>query len=436
MRKLIAVCCALALALGAGAAYYLQAPTDAALREMARENPVAEGRLGSALWKSPSMLAEMAKACEAEGRRVCFALGSSEFSYAVEDAAHPVRFFQENDCGFELITVGGAGYQSLWNAIEVGALDEEGALPDGKIVLLLGTCWFMEGGCTPEAFLNSFSEEAFGECMRNARIAPATKEQIRDRVVALGVDAQLAHDLSDGSVVAYVNRAARDILGGGERRARLAEALSSNAPLEEDLFGSDDEVDWDALAEQAEREGAAACTNNEYGIYDDYFDEYMIDQPWEENYQGDPFNSWSDTEFGDLQLFLRVCSEVGVDPLVVIEPSNGWYYDLQPYNKESRSIFYDRLKELLSDAGVDYLDLSIHDYDKYYLRDVMHLGWKGWAEIDRAICEFYGEGGGGSREAEPLANETNSERDAAAAADEMLEVEGAGTEIVEGEDRS
>ena len=41
---------------------------------------------------------------------------------------------------------------------------------------------------------------------------------------------------------------------------------------------------------------------------------------------------------------------------------------------------------------MDYLDLSGHDYDKYYLRDVMHLGWKGWVEVDRALCEFYGGG--------------------------------------------
>lgn len=54
MRKLIAVCCALVLALGVGAAYYLQAPTDAALREMARENPV-NPRPTVALAGSPSL---------------------------------------------------------------------------------------------------------------------------------------------------------------------------------------------------------------------------------------------------------------------------------------------------------------------------------------------------------------------------------------------
>ena len=103
MRKLIAVCCALVLALGVGAAYYLQAPIDAALREMARENPV-NPRPTVALAGSPSLLGEMVRAQQAQGRTVGFLLGSSELSYGAEDSAHPVRFFSENDLGFDLIS--------------------------------------------------------------------------------------------------------------------------------------------------------------------------------------------------------------------------------------------------------------------------------------------------------------------------------------------
>ena len=84
MRKLIAVCCALALALSAGVAWYLQAPTDGALRETARENPAC-ARPAGALWGSPALLAEMVKAQEAQGRTVGFLLGSSELGQTAEE---------------------------------------------------------------------------------------------------------------------------------------------------------------------------------------------------------------------------------------------------------------------------------------------------------------------------------------------------------------
>ena len=437
MRKLVAVCCALALALGAGAAWYLQAPTDGALREMAQENPAC-GRPGAALWGSPALLADMVRAQEAQGRIVGFLLGSSELGQTAEDSAHPARFFEENDLGFSLISLGAGGYQSLWAAIETAALDQCGALPQKKIAFLIGDQWFMnEGGCTPEAFLNSFSDEAFRECMESPGLTEETKRQIRKRVEELGVDAQTVSDLADNSIVANVNRAVSDFVSGGERRAALAEGLAVNVPFEhgEGLVGR---PDWDALMERAEQEGAAACTNNEYGIYDEYFDTYVSDVVWGQHFEGEPFAGWSETEFSDLRLFLTVCKELGVTPLLVIEPVNGEYYDIQPYTKESRAEFYEKLRDVLDEAEVDYLDLSGHDYDKYYLRDVMHLGWKSWVEVDRALCEFYGAGesagGGNDSGSRPdEGGETPAERDAETAADEMLEVEGAGEEVVKDE---
>lgn len=441
MRKLIAVCCALALALGVGMMYYLQAPTDGALRETVWKNPVC-GRPGAALWGSPALLAEMVKAQEAQGRTVGFLLGSSELGQSAEDSAHPVRFFEENDLGFSLISLGAGGYQSLWAAIETAALDQCGALPQKKIAFLIGDQWFMnEGGCAPEAFLNSFSDEAFRECMESPGLTEETKRQIRKRVEELGVDAQTVSDLADNSIVANVNRAVSDFVSGGERRAALAEGLAANVPLERG-DGATAQPDWDALMEQAEQEGAAACTNNEYGIYDEYFDTYVSDAAWGQYYEGEPFADWSETEFGDLQLFLSVCKELGITPLLVIEPANGEYYDIQRYTKESRAEFYSKLCSVLDEAEVDYLDLSGHDCDKYYLRDVMHLGWKSWVEVDRALCEFYG-GGGSDRSGNSAADEvgarsdergeTSAEKDAETAADEMLEVEGAGKEVLEDE---
>lgn len=444
MRKLIAVWCALLLACAVGIAWYVQAPTDAALLAMVREKPV-NARPAQPLWGSPSLLAEMVKTQEAEGWTVGILLGSSELSQTSIDSAHPVKFFSENNLGFSLIALGGGGFQSLWSAIEVAALDECGALADKKVALLIGDQWFMNpGGCTTEAFLNSFSDEAFAECMQNSGLTQETKDKICQRAQELGVDAQTIKDLSDTSLVARVNRGMLSLVQGGERREGLAEGLELNAAC--GPYGTDvAEPEWKKLDERAVVEGEAACTNNRYGIYDDYFNTYVKDKPWGENYDGEPFAAWSDTEFSDLRLFLAVCNELDIEPLLVIEPVNGVYYDFQPYTKESREKFYSQLRTVLDEAEVEYLDLSSHDYDKYYLRDVMHLGWRSWVQVDKALYKFFKTdsmtGSTGKIEAEVQGDtldspgvDTAAERDANATAEEMLEVEGAGKEAMEAEE--
>lgn len=391
MRRLVAVLCALVVALGVGVAWFMQAPSDAELRSRVQETPVSP-RPSSVLWDSPSLLAEMVKTRAKDGEDVRFLIGSSELTQSIEDSAYPVRFFQDHNFGFRLMCIGGAGYQSLWSAIETAALDEEGAIPGKKIALLLGTCWFYEGGCTTEAFFNSFSEEAFAECLSNPALSEATKERLKKRVEELGVDAEAVERLSGVNAIEGINRAINDIATSGERRQELADAINSSCVEQEGVDQPlETNFDWDALFDEVAEQGAAACTNNEIGINDWYYTEYA--EKWIADNKSktfESFDAWSDEEFSDLSLFLDVCRELEIEPLLVIEPAKGQYYDTGTYDQESRERFYSRMREFLDESGVGYLDLSGHGYDLYYLRDVQHMAWKGWAEIDRALVEFYG----------------------------------------------
>lgn len=110
------------------------------------------------------------------------------------------------------------------------------------------------------------------------------------------------------------------------------------------------------------------------------------------------------------------------------------YYDMQQYTKESRDVFNARVREVAKEAEVALSDLSSRDYDKYYLRDVMHLGWKSWIEVDKALCEFYGLNSSPAGEGAPDGNgETATERLSNEAEVDMLEAEGAGKEVFDGE---
>lgn len=374
------------------------------------------------------------KAQNEQGREVGFLLGSSELGQTAEDSAHPVRFFTENDMGFSLVSLGAGGYQSFWSAIETAALDKCGALPQKKIVLLLGAQWFMDsGGCTTEAFLNSFSEEALRECLGNEGLSRELREKIAARVVELGVDSGVVDNALDPSVAGDIDSALSGLVADKEKRLRLEEALAAGGKVAESEESAD--PDWDALLKKAEAEGEDACTNNDYGIYDEYWGAYVSDRPWGTEYDGEPFSAWSENEFYDLDLFFQVCDELGIQPLLVLEPVNGYYYDMQQYTKESRCVFNDRVRKVAKEAEVALLDLSSHDYDKYYLRDVMHLGWKSWVEVDKALYEFYGSGTLAAGEGVPDGNgETATEHLSNEAEKNMLEAEGAGSEVFDGEE--
>jgi len=36
-------------------------------------------------------------------------------------------------------------------------------------------------------------------------------------------------------------------------------------------------------------------------------------------------------------------------------------------------------------------DFSDKEYEKYFLKDIMHMGWKGWVYFDEAVFNFYNQ---------------------------------------------
>lgn len=140
---------------------------------------------------------------------------------------------------------------------------------------------------------------------------------------------------------------------------------------------------------EAEAQGKAECTNNDFYIYDSYFDTYI--KPTFAELK----NSYSDLsysvskEYDDLRLFLEVCNELNLEVMLINVPVNGFWYDYAGFPKERRAEYYQNIRDIADEYNVSLLDLSEHEYTPYFLKDIMHMGWKGWAYIDEGIYEFY-----------------------------------------------
>lgn len=319
-------------------------------------------------------------------------MGSSELSYVGPMSSHPALFFGQHNYGMDTVQVGKAGYQSLWQALEIGALHQADAVPDAKVALIVGMQWFMDDGCTTESFLNSFSPEAYGRFMDNPRISDETKELVRARSLELGKEEDELNALCPENISEGIDAAIGEFLGESASLKELDWALRDNTAIPEERFGEPSQPDWDAAFALARQEAEQSCTTNDVGVYDEYYEEFF--QPWlrsaEEEGKPESFTQWSEKELGDFKLYLRVCEDIGVDPLIIIMPVKAAYYDFTAYDRQSRQLYYDLIRSTCEEAGVAYVDYSAFEDDPYFMRDVMHLGWEGWLHVNRDLMEFFG----------------------------------------------
>ena len=94
-------------------------------------------------------------------------------------------------------------------------------------------------------------------------------------------------------------------------------------------------------------------------------------------------------EYDDLRLFLQVAKELGIEIMLVSVPVNGYWYDYTGFPQEDRKQYYQNIRNIAEQNGVRLVDYSDREYEPYFLRDIMHLGWKGWAYLDEQIYQFY-----------------------------------------------
>lgn len=57
-------------------------------------------------------------------------------------------------------------------------------------------------------------------------------------------------------------------------------------------------------------------------------------------------------------------------------PVNGPWYDYAGFPKERRDVYYNKVRDQVEKAGYPVVDFSSHEYDKYFLKDTIHLGRK------------------------------------------------------------
>ena len=147
--------------------------------------------------------------------------------------------------------------------------------------------------------------------------------------------------------------------------------------------------DFGAMRAQAEVDGAAMSTTNEWGVEDSFYTKRL--EPALVDAEGSRSDeTYSNTpEYEDFACFLDIADACGIEVLVVIGPVMGPYYDLIGISADTRASCYDRIRAIAAEhESVQVADFSDREYEKYFLYDIVHFGTVGWTDVNEAVYNF------------------------------------------------
>lgn len=313
-------------------------------------------------------------------------LGSSEFSTPASSVPQiPAQVFGTHNYGMRAMLVGEAFDQCLWDVIAFGAL-AKGDLPRNKVVLTVGLGQFTDGGLDNSSFGTRFSYTLYREFLQNDKLPQEVRTYVRKRLEEQGIDTTTLDAAAANSPLGTINGI---VVGGMDDlslRSKLMGVRAKGVPLVKDPTET---PDWEAMRESALEDAQRMSTTNEWGAEDRFWTEQL--EPALPNLEGARAGeTYTDTpEYDDLDCFLTACDACGIEPLLVISPSMGPYYDYIGIGQQTREAAYQRIRNVVaSHKNARLADFSDREYEKYFLFDIVHFGWTGWIDVEEAIYRF------------------------------------------------
>jgi D-alanine transfer protein len=311
--------------------------------------------------------------------------GSSELAM-LEIPTHPSNFFAGKRSGFQVNVVGRGSCQSLMHALSIAASGD--ALTGKKVALITSPQSYVPQGIAPDMFMANFSPLQLAELLAADDLAPELKQAISSRVDTLlaRYEAETATKPHPGIRLAPYRALSLPLLrlkDMAQSRILIESAQETAiAPLSPD-------IDWAAEERAAIAQAQTASSNNGFGMLNDY---YMtnVGQRLDRLKDRDANSSYAASEeYGDLRLLFEACRQKGIDPLFIHVPMHGQWSDYTGFTAEKRQAYYENVRAIADEYGIETLDLTSYEYEEYFLCDVMHLGWKGWLEVDKALIGYF-----------------------------------------------
>lgn len=326
-------------------------------------------------------------------------LGSSELASPVDQL--PTNIFPFSGAEYDVSIYGRAYTQSLQHATIISNIQDISA--DDKIAIIISSQWFNdEPGIKYEDFLVNFSEKQFYDFFNNEKIKKENKIYYAKRISDL---LRSSGEYNEERV--YANLYYRDNLISKIGLTFLSpyykfknymldikdkvQSIKLLKNLSNKSQKNIKEINWENEYKKAEDEGKSKVTNNDIYVDDDYYDNNLRNVYDSLKNRLENINLLKSKELDDYKFLLEICKDNNIKPLIILMPVNGFYYDYLGFSKEKRTEFYDTLEIIAKEYDFETLNLQNKEYEKYYMYDVMHLGWKGWLNINEEMYKYFNE---------------------------------------------
>lgn len=330
-------------------------------------------------------------------------LGSSELK-TTQICTHPANFFAGKRCGFQVDLIGRGSCQSLVHAMAIAASGE--SLTGKKAVLITAPQSYVEDGIAPDLFMANFSEQQMLSLLSDETLPAEQRRYLARRVAELIEDynAQYGASLQQTSAAGLLTRASAKGLPALEalltpyaavsgwlldtRDMTSARRVMAEAPAAKPAQSGP--IDWAAEEQTAVRQAEEMSAGNEYGMEDGYYNTYIGRRLAQQAGKDAAVSYDVSPEYDDLRCLFEICKAKQMQLLFVHVPMHGAWSDYTGFSAERRQTYYENVRRIAAEyENVTLLDLTGYEYEPYFLCDTMHLGWKGWLAVDKAIAEFW-----------------------------------------------
>jgi poly-D-alanine transfer protein DltD len=152
-------------------------------------------------------------------------------------------------------------------------------------------------------------------------------------------------------------------------------------------------IDWNALKASARRKQIPHSDNNPYGFDNIIWEHIARALKAQPQLQADAaFRAAVDSspEWGDLELVLKICNDLGAKPLLLGRPINAHFYHALGVSEASIQAYYTKLENLAKQYAVSVVDFRNLQGDVFFGMDPLsHTSREGWAYVDQELDAFY-----------------------------------------------
>ena len=334
--------------------------------------------------------------------------GSSELTQPQANRAD--EFFQSHPTGFGAFLMGNPGETCLIIATKLAA-----AGPDArgkKAVVFLSPGWFLAPELDHPGFGVNFSPLQGGIFAFESRLGPELKRDLARRLLDYPETVRQS-PLLETALASLAGRAT----WGDELLAMAAPfgATQNEVQREMDYFrvglwsrdhpasggtapGGVGSIDWARRLKEADAAYARQPALTSYSTgpstgFDNNLRHRFVDPKHPEVTPDQNFEKALATskEWTDFQLLLRTAREMKIHLMVVCQPLNAKFCQLQGLTARSSGLFYDRLRQATAPFKARLVTFPDGEPDPHFYRDCVHPSAKAWIVYDAALDAFYHE---------------------------------------------